>query len=269
MKDGPAFQLYASDFYLDTVEWSVEEVGIYNRLLHAQWVNGSLPNNEIRLARIAGCGTRKFQKGWTTIQFKFHLNGNGRLINERLEKTREKQRKYREMQKEKSKKGVKARQSTGKPTGNPLDKPKGKPLHSSSSIKEKIYKKERSDKKSRKIELPQNYKLEADHIEYAKKKGLKDIEIKPAFEEFCIYHRKMGSIFVDWYAAWQTWVRKAIEFKQDKLPQLQSQIGVCPKHGTKLDLDNKCSMCAEEKISPEERERNRKRLVELAKKINS
>lgn len=136
----PAFQLYASDIYMDTVEWTVEEVGIYNRLLHTQWVNGSLPNDISRLARIAGCGSKRFQKGWGLISFKFFLTEDGRLQNLRLEETRQKQIKYRELQLKKSKLGVQARkkqQPTGEPTDKPTDQPDGKPLQSSSSTLKK------------------------------------------------------------------------------------------------------------------------------------
>jgi len=135
----PTAQIFMADFFMDTLEWSVDEVGMYWRLLEAQWVNGDLPDNQVRLARIAGCGAKKFQKGWTTIQFKFVLNGNGRLQNIRLEETREAQRKYRESQKEKSKKGVEARQkhtTHGSTHGSSNGSTPGQPLQSSSSFKE-------------------------------------------------------------------------------------------------------------------------------------
>jgi uncharacterized protein YdaU (DUF1376 family) len=34
----PAFQLYASDFYMDTNSWTIDEIGIYTRLFY---LNGS------------------------------------------------------------------------------------------------------------------------------------------------------------------------------------------------------------------------------------
>jgi uncharacterized protein YdaU (DUF1376 family) len=103
MNKSPAFQMYASDYFMDTNSWTVDEVGIYQRLLLTQWANGGLPDNEKRLARIAGCGIKKFQKGWTTIKIKFQQNGNGNLINLRLEEERQKQLNYRELQSQKGK----------------------------------------------------------------------------------------------------------------------------------------------------------------------
>jgi uncharacterized protein YdaU (DUF1376 family) len=92
----PAFQTYAADYYMDTAHWTIDEVGIYQRLLLFEWVNGPLPDDEKRLARIAGCSVKKFQKGWTTISVKFILFGTCQLQNKRLEQTREIQHKYSE-----------------------------------------------------------------------------------------------------------------------------------------------------------------------------
>jgi len=109
MGKNPVIPLYASDFYVDTNSWSVDEVGIYQRLLLTEWVNGGLPNEIKRLARIAGCSAKKFQKGWTTISFKFHLNGSNKLINDRMEEIRESQKKHKELQRQKGKMGAEKR----------------------------------------------------------------------------------------------------------------------------------------------------------------
>ena len=67
MAKAPAFQLYASDFYMDTAHWEPETVGIYFRLLMFEWVNKSIPNNTRELARIAGLSPKKFTKNWKII----------------------------------------------------------------------------------------------------------------------------------------------------------------------------------------------------------
>jgi len=93
MTNPPAYQYYAADFDEDTASWECDEVGIYQRLLNYSWINGWKPNEGLpddlkRLARIARCSYKKFQKGWTIISKKFFLNGNGFLINRRLEEQR-------------------------------------------------------------------------------------------------------------------------------------------------------------------------------------
>jgi len=67
-----------------------------------------------------------------------------------------------------------------------------------------------------KTPLPQNYKPTDRHIDYAKSKGIPENQIEDLFEGFCIHHRKVGSKFVDWYAAWQTWVRNEIKFARER-----------------------------------------------------
>jgi len=138
MTEAPAFQLFAADFYMDTLEWSVDEVGIYWRLLEAQWVNGSIPDDMERLCRIAGCGAKKFSSGWKIVGAKFKLNGDGRLQNVRLEETREVQRKYRESQSEAGKRGAEKRwKGDNNPIGNPIGKANSETIAlQSSSLKE-------------------------------------------------------------------------------------------------------------------------------------
>lgn len=149
MKDGPAFQLYASDFYMDTNGWTATQIGIYFRLLMHEWINGSIPNDIQGLARIAQIDPGNFLKCYRpTVEGKFTPNGDGNLINKRLEDVRESQRIFRESQAEKG------RKSAGKRWGDKVTgvittvterlQPEGQPednSSSSSSNKEKkIYK---------------------------------------------------------------------------------------------------------------------------------
>jgi phage replication O-like protein O len=67
----------------------------------------------------------------------------------------------------------------------------------------------------RKTLFPDNYNLEKKHIDYANSKGITD-NLDDIFEGFCINHRKRGTQFVDWYAAWQTWIRNKIKWDKEK-----------------------------------------------------
>lgn len=108
MSKPPAFMLYAADFYMDTASWTVEQVGIYTRLLFYQWVNGSIPNDLEKIARIAGCmQDRKWRANlagnWRELCHKFATLPDGNLANVRLEETRQKQQSYIENQRVKGK----------------------------------------------------------------------------------------------------------------------------------------------------------------------
>lgn len=132
----PAFQLYAADFYMDTAGWSAEEVGIYFRLLMHEWVNGPLPNDEARLARIAGCDKNRFKKRFAIISSKFIKNDANLLYNRRLEEVRLEQENYRKSQSLAGKAGAEKRwKKDSEPNGDPIGDPNGQniALQSSSS----------------------------------------------------------------------------------------------------------------------------------------
>ncbi|TET66711.1 MAG: DUF1376 domain-containing protein [Candidatus Aminicenantes bacterium] len=156
MSNPPAFQLYAADFYMDTISWTSEEVGCYFRLLMTEWVNGPLEFNAKYLQNICKISSHKWPKLWQIIAEKFVMNGDGHLINIRLEKIRTKHLKYIEKQKEPGSRGAEKKKKLGL---YPFNKNKGsldKPLNnyprveqallSSSSLSTKIPKKEHLDK---------------------------------------------------------------------------------------------------------------------------
>jgi uncharacterized protein YdaU (DUF1376 family) len=57
----PAFPLYVNDFYVDTITWELDELGLYTRLLFIQWANGPLENDPKKLAKIANISLKKFK----------------------------------------------------------------------------------------------------------------------------------------------------------------------------------------------------------------
>jgi uncharacterized protein YdaU (DUF1376 family) len=140
MSNAPAFQLYAADFYMDTISWPIDAVGIYTRFLFYQWVNGFLPDDEKELSRIAGCGVVKLKKNFNYWSSKFSKRDGNKLINLRLEETRNKQIEFKEKQvKSGSKGGLKKQENLSKRSSEPSSDPISKsisenlPLHSSSS----------------------------------------------------------------------------------------------------------------------------------------
>ncbi len=129
----PAFQLYAGDFFVDTITWDLDELGLYTRLLFIEWTNGPLPSDPKRLAKIAGTSLKKFNYLFEMVSPKFIQNGEGFLINERLEETRNAQQQFIENQREKGKKRASERWDGHIATATKRLQPEGKPEHSSSS----------------------------------------------------------------------------------------------------------------------------------------
>ncbi len=153
MNKPPAFQLYAADFYMDTLTWETDDIGVYFCLLMAEWVNGPLENDTRKLAKIAKKTHKKFNKNWSKINQKFVLNSDGKLQNSRLEETRQLQNEYREKAAISGRKGglttqEKRREQSGEPSSKPSSEPSSKPssqieaLQSSSSSSSIIIKAE-------------------------------------------------------------------------------------------------------------------------------
>jgi uncharacterized protein YdaU (DUF1376 family) len=128
---------------MDTNDWTVAEMGIYQRLLLSQWVNGDLPPESSRLARIAGCSQKVFDHSWLTVSQKFTVNSNGRLTNLRMEEVRQEQEEYKQKQIESGRLGglktqEKKRKTLSKPSSDPSSQ--NKALQSSSSTSSLIHK---------------------------------------------------------------------------------------------------------------------------------
>lgn len=133
----PAFQFYPKEFMLATQSWSVEEVGIYIKLLCFQWDNGSLPNDLKRLSRIAGLEYDLFEKAWVLVGLKFLCGFDGFLRNQRLELVRDEQEAFKQKQRLNGIKGGRPKkenptetQSISQTKAN--TKPKAKPKETSS-----------------------------------------------------------------------------------------------------------------------------------------
>lgn len=94
MNKPPAFQFYANDFLGGTQHLTDAEVGLYIRLLLAQWSAGSLPNDDEELLSY-GKSTALSTTRLDRVKAKFELCPDGRLRNARLEREREKQNEFR------------------------------------------------------------------------------------------------------------------------------------------------------------------------------
>jgi hypothetical protein len=76
----PAFQFYANDFATGTADLSAEEVGIYIRLLCAQWDKGSIPGELDMLSRIARVPLARMRKAWVMLRAKFIADPNNPAV---------------------------------------------------------------------------------------------------------------------------------------------------------------------------------------------
>lgn len=105
MKKPPAFQFYAKDFLVGTMEMSLAELGAYIRLLAWSWDKGPVPEDEGRRAKILGVSRLALGKVWPGISDKW-ASSEGGLINRRLERQRADQEDFRQAKSEAGKAGA-------------------------------------------------------------------------------------------------------------------------------------------------------------------
>ena len=83
----PYYSWYPSDFKSSTSHFTFDERAIYRELLDWSWLNGPLPEDDRRLASIAGCTLKRWRAASVQVLSKFSANGEG-LVNGRLESIR-------------------------------------------------------------------------------------------------------------------------------------------------------------------------------------
>src|SRR3972149_4029794 len=109
----PAFSFYPKDILSDEAAASMtdEELGVYVRLLCHAWLEGSIPADMDRLAKMTRRRRPAFEKLWKAIGpcWRQADDEPGRLVQGRLEQERGKQRSYGAPQSERAKAGAKAR----------------------------------------------------------------------------------------------------------------------------------------------------------------
>ncbi len=96
----PAFQFYAKDFYVSTIQMDLRVRGAYITLLCYQWENDFIPTDHAKLTRILGVDKKEFDEIWPELKDKFPNNRNPRL-----EITRKKQKEFAEASSKAGKKG--------------------------------------------------------------------------------------------------------------------------------------------------------------------
>lgn len=100
IRKSPAFQFYPDTFLSDAnvIAMSLQERGAYITLICICWIEGSLPSDTAKLAKLCGTPHTSFRKLWPNIAPCFRASGDQRMVHPRLEKEKKKQREYRRRQ---------------------------------------------------------------------------------------------------------------------------------------------------------------------------
>ncbi len=83
MANSPAMLLYTKDWLTGTAEMEPGEKGIYIDLMCYQQINGSLPTDINKLAKLCSVSINQFRELWAGIKHKF-VEIDGRLVNQKV-----------------------------------------------------------------------------------------------------------------------------------------------------------------------------------------
>ena len=247
MSRKPWFPFWVDDFWQDesVQAMSLEEVGLYLRLLSHQWREGSIPSDTDRLARICNLDASDMARLWPSISQCFKQVGadQDRLANPRLLAIWEGQTTVHQRLSERGRKGAQARwhkhtsanaqaipkespvvvkgESESETTTDPPSPPAGGTERAGESTDSQdgtaatgsvsgSPKRKSGGKKRRKPTTPppETFEPSKGNTEWFRKgfgvvaKSMVDRET----QQFLDRHRSKGNEFVDWQAAWRTWM---------------------------------------------------------------
>ena len=182
--------LYIGDFLADTMHLSATETGIYIRLLMHCWAHGSIPLDDQKLARIAGCDSRLWHKyRETALRFFDVVEGSTaqhRRVNIELARCAEIS----------NKRKAAALQMHSKSSAN---------AHTTTTTATKKKEKDslRSSQKKLAAPLPPDWK--PDRV-FARLKGMTEAQIDEQEQRFRDHAAANNRKQADWTASWRNWV---------------------------------------------------------------
>ncbi len=217
-------QLYVSDYLGDTMHLTTEQHGAYLLILMTMWRhNGSLPNDDAKLARIA----RVNAKRWHLIKddvLAFFICENGQITQKRLNE--ELQKAVSISQKRKTSGSLGGLAKSLKNNDQALASAKQTLKHSQKPDTIKVKETLNSVSQKRGSRLPPDF---IPDLEFAMSEGLTAFQAEreaAQFRDYWIQQPGQKGVKLDWSATWRSWCRRAAERKPPQhtaYPQKQNK----------------------------------------------
>lgn len=219
MAQFPALPLWTDAYIADTTDLSAEEHGVYLLLLMAAWRSPdcALPDDDLRLSRMARVGSKKWQKMRPVMLRFFTVSDNG-WTQKRLLKEHDRVSKSYSQKVEAGRSSALKRKETP-PTDvatdeqrtfqqpEPEPEPYNPPVPTVQSPQGG-----KSSKRKRTTRLPNDWQPNEAQRAYAAKKGMNEDEISSERDEIVDWSAASpNGAKLDWNAAWQTWCRRYVK----------------------------------------------------------
>ena len=229
--------LYIEAYDRKTIDLSPAEDGVYLRLLRHYWVSGPLPDDDIRLARIARVERREWSKLRPAV-IGFFLVQDGRWFQSRAEEELAKAREVSEKRHESGSKGgrpKKQRVPEEIPIGSFDGKQTGTHARVASPLPSEVHPPAEEHTpdtyvsvgdaatKKRGHRLPPDWSPSLDDQAFALDEGFSPQEITRAADEFRDFWRARtgrDATKLDWSATWRNRIRELTDRRQRSGPRL-------------------------------------------------
>lgn len=213
------YEHHIGDYAKATSHLTFVEDAAYSRLIRKYYdIEAPLPAELAAVQRLVGARTREEKSAVRTVLEEFFfLDQDGwhnKRADEEIAKFHAKSLKARESANARWMRTHSERNANAQPTqseGNALQSPDTSHQSPKEREGEKPVEAKKPVRASRAVQLPADFVLTDQLINYAK---LKYVDHVVEFESFKNWHTAKGTVYKDWNAAWRSWVDKAAKYRQ-------------------------------------------------------
>ena len=203
MSEQPYMQLWIADYLGDTQHLTIEQSGMYLHLLFAMWrAGGSLPHNEIKLARIVRVPLRKWKNVCSEVMEFFDV-ADGMLTQKRLSDELQKVKAKCQLRRNAGLAGVAAKALKYKKQASANGQPKVKHLPEPEPLATNVAKREK-----RAHPLPPDWHPTENHFLEGEELGFSAPEVLEMAEDMRLWAGAKGEVKKNWDMAFSGWMRR-------------------------------------------------------------
>ena len=205
----PFMPMYWGDYWRDTNHLSDAEHVSYLKLISHYWTHGSLPDDDARLARIAGRSMDEWMGMKPMLQAFFKHN----WTHSRIDRELVRQRSVSEANSQRARKAASVRWGSMLQASveQSLTNANQSQNQNHNKILESESKKESVPRSSRGSRLPADWFPEVGELELAKQLGVSLQGELDKFRDYWISQPGQKGVKVDWAATWRNWIRRVAE----------------------------------------------------------
>lgn len=203
----PFMPMYWGDYWRDTNHLSDAEHVSYLKLISHYWTHGSLPDDDARLARIAGRSTEEWMGMKSMLQAFFKHN----WTHSRIDRELVRQKSVSESNSQRARKAATVRWGGMLQASSEHCLTNANQSQNHNQILDSESKKESVPRSSRGSRLPADWFPDLEEQELAAQLGVPVKAELEKFRDYWISQPGQKGVKVDWAATWRNWIRRVAE----------------------------------------------------------